>query len=61
MAGLLRLTALCNAGPGLLRSKAECGLTWAWSALMTAALPAACFISCTRPFAVLSGRLAKEA
>ena len=44
----------------LLRSKAECGLTWAWSALMTAALPAACFISCTRPFAVLSGRLAKE-
>ena len=44
----------------LVRVKTGNSLTWAWSTMMTGALPVACFISYDRPFAILSGRLMKE-
>ena len=44
----------------LVRVKTGNSLTWAWSTMMTGALPVACFISYDRPFAILAGRLMKQ-
>ena len=33
---------------------------WAWSALLTAAMPVGCFIACCRPFAILAKRLQQD-
>lgn len=44
----------------VVRVKTGNSLTWAWSTMMTGALPVACFISYDRPFAILAGRLMKE-
>ena len=39
--------------------RSSAGVLWAWSALLTASLPAGAFLCCSRPFSILAQRLHK--